>query len=62
MASVTQLDSPVQVTTVCTSVGGGNSTLTPKNPDIGFATTIVINGNASYIVGRDYLVTVEKIN
>jgi hypothetical protein len=31
----------------CTSIGGGNTTLPLKGPDVDSASTIVVNGNAS---------------
>lgn len=60
MPSVTQTDAPVEIEVTCTAVGGGNSTLTPRNPSLGFATTIVVNGNASFLVGKNYTVTVKS--
>jgi hypothetical protein len=44
----------------CTEVSGGNSTLTPKNHDAGAASTIVFNGNARFVVGRDYVLRVDS--
>jgi hypothetical protein len=44
----------------CTSVAGGNAELTPKNTDADAATSIVFNGNARFVVGRDYVIRVDR--
>jgi hypothetical protein len=49
-----------EVTVTCTSVGGGNSTLTPKDRDLFIGTTIVFNGNAGFVAGQDYVITVRR--
>jgi hypothetical protein len=48
-----------EIEMTCTSIGGGNTTLTPKNQDTDAATTIVVNGNAFGVVGRDYVVKID---
>lgn len=60
MPSNTRGSQADEITTTCTANAGGNSTLTPKDPDLYFATTIVINGNAGFVVGQDYVVTVRR--
>ena len=44
----------------CTAVGGGNSTLVPEKPDEEIATSIVVNGNAEFVVNDQYLVEIRR--
>lgn len=44
----------------CTSIGGGNSTLVPEKPDEEIATSIVLNGNAEFVVNDQYIVTIRR--
>lgn len=60
MPSNTRGSQADEITAACTAVAGGNSTLTPKDADLYFASTIVINDNAGFIVGQDYVVTVRR--
>ena len=62
MPSNTRGSNDMEITAACTGVGGGNSTLTPKDPDLYAGTTIVFNGNAGFVVGQDYVITVRRKN
>jgi hypothetical protein len=61
MPSNTRGSNDMEITVTCTAVGGGNSTLTPKDPDLYAASTIVFNGNAGFVVGQDYSIYVKRL-
>jgi hypothetical protein len=60
MPSNTRGSSADQVTVVCTANAAGNCTLTPIDTDLYIGTTIVFNGNAGFVVGQTYALTIER--
>jgi hypothetical protein len=58
------LNDDIAMKCLCTSLGGGNATLTPRYYETGFQngpSTIVLNGYASpFQLGIEYLVKISK--
>jgi len=59
MPSNTRGSGADDVTVVCTSQGGGASTLTPIDQHLFVGSTIVFNGNIGFQVGRSYQFRIE---